>query len=66
MGEGVTKDGNIILHQIYRFRGSVHSWGSRVHQTKSRYYLGPFQNLGRNSLWKLFSAISCKKQKAPS
>lgn len=43
MGEGVTKDGDIILHQIYRFRVSVHSWGSRVHQTKSRYYLGPFQ-----------------------
>ena len=26
-GEGVIKEGAGILHQVYRFRGSVKSWG---------------------------------------
>ena len=39
-GEGAIKEGTGILHQIYRFKGGVNSWGSRIHQSKSRYYLG--------------------------
>ena len=34
-GEGVIKEGAGILHQIYRFRGGVNSWGSKIHQSKS-------------------------------
>ena len=30
-GDGVIKDGAGILHQIYRFRGDVNSWGSMIH-----------------------------------
>ena len=41
--KGVIKERAGILHQIYRFRGGVNSWGSRIHQTKSWYFLGPFQ-----------------------
>ena len=37
------KEGAGILHQIYRFTGGVNSWGSRIHQSKSWYYLGPSQ-----------------------
>ena len=43
MGEVVIKEGPGILHQIYRFKGGVNSWRSRIHQSKSWYYLGPFQ-----------------------
>ena len=42
-GKRVIKEGAGILHQISRFRGDVNSWGSRIHQSKSWYYLGPFQ-----------------------
>ena len=33
-GEGVIKERAGILHQIYRFRGGVNSWGSKIHQSK--------------------------------
>ena len=32
-----------IFHQIYKFSGDANSCGSRIHQIKSWYYLGPFQ-----------------------
>ena len=41
LGEGVLKEGAGILHQIYRIKGGVNSWGSRFHQGKSWCYLGP-------------------------
>ena len=34
-GEGVIKEWAGILHQIYRFRGGVNNWGSKIHQIKS-------------------------------
>ena len=34
-GEGVIKEWTGILHQIYRFRGGVNNWGSKIHQIKS-------------------------------
>ena len=42
-GEWVIKEGASILHQIDRFSGGVNINGSRVHQSKSWYYLGPFR-----------------------
>ena len=40
-GEWVIKEGVGILYQIYRFSGDVNIWGSRIHQSKSWYDLGP-------------------------
>ena len=42
-GERVIKEGVGILHQIYRFSGGVNIWQSRIHQSKSWYYLVPSQ-----------------------
>ena len=42
-GKWVIKEVAGILHQIYRFTGGATIWGSRFHQKKSRYYLGPSQ-----------------------
>ena len=42
-GKWVIKEVAGILHQIYRFTGGVTIWGSRFHQKKSRYCLGPSQ-----------------------
>ena len=44
MGEGLIKEGAGILHQICRLRGDVNIvGGSRIHQSKSWYYLGLLQ-----------------------
>ena len=37
-GEGVIKEGAVILNQIY-----TNSWGSKIEQIKNCYYLGPSQ-----------------------
>ena len=39
-GERVINEGIGILHQIYGFSGGVNIWGSRIHYSKSWYYLG--------------------------
>ena len=54
-GEGVIKEGAGILHQIYRFREGVNIWGSRIHQSKSWYYLGTSQHLRWNFAEIVFS-----------
>ena len=41
-GEWVIKEGAGILHQTYWFSG-FNIWGSRIHQIKRWYYLGPSQ-----------------------
>ena len=40
-GVWVVKEGAGILHQIYKFSGGFNILGSRIHQSKSWYYLGP-------------------------
>ena len=52
-GEGFMKEGAGILHQIYRFTGGVNSWGSRIHQSKSWYYLGPSQTSKMEFFWEI-------------
>ena len=42
-GRGLLRRGLIFCINSIRFRGSFNSWGSRIHQSKSWYYLGPFQ-----------------------
>ena len=39
-GVQVIKDVVGIVHQIYWFGEVVNVWGSRIHQSKSWYYLG--------------------------
>ena len=46
MGEGTIKEGDGIFHQIYIDLEEVLKVGeSSIHQSKSWYYLGPFQTL---------------------
>ena len=42
-GEVAIKEKAGILHQIYRFRGVVTSWGNKIYLNKTWYYSGPFQ-----------------------
>ena len=49
-GEWVIKGGAGIPHQIDRFSRGVNLWGSRAHQGKSWYYLGPSQTSKVESL----------------
>ena len=43
VGEGVIKKEAGILYQIYRFRGGVNKGWSKIHESKSWYYLEHFQ-----------------------
>ena len=58
--ERVIKQSAGILHQIYRFSVGVNICRSKIHQSKSWYYLGPSQ-ISKVELHKLFSAqvINC-------
>ena len=42
-GEWVITEGVGFLHHIYKFNGGVNTWSSRIHQSKTWYYLGPSQ-----------------------
>ena len=42
-GEWVITEGVGFLYDIYKFSGGVNTWSSRIHQSKTWYYLGPSQ-----------------------